>query len=56
MDSEIPLGEGNKKKASVSGWKVTLIWLLRNYVCGVQNGFVHVMLMCLGREGFAARG
>ena len=56
MDSEIPLGEENKKKASVSGWKVTLIWLQRNYVCDVQSGFVRVMLMCLGREGFVARG
>lgn len=50
---KIPLGEGNRKEASVSGWTVTLIWLLRNYVCVVQGVCV---LVCLGRVGFVARG
>lgn len=44
----IPLGEGTRKEASVGGWTVTLIWLLRNYVCGVQDVCVCVLVCFRG--------
>ena len=41
----ILLGEGARKEASLRGWTVTLIWLLRNDVCVVQD-----VCACVGVE------
>lgn len=44
----ISLGEGTRKETSVREWTVTLIWLLRNYVCGAQNVCTCVGVFFLG--------
>lgn len=47
----ILLGEGARKEASLRGWTVTLIWLLRNDVCVVQD-----VCACVGVRGRGGGG